>query len=632
MSDSAAAAAAAAAPTESRIVDVIEMPKPTEEASHEKKAATAPPPASAAAPLDDKAAEEARAKAEAEENKLAEAFARERMRFLIKDLATEAAVRAISLLETNTAMRVLVNSHFMREREVHARQDARDSRRAAELKQHDPALAKNNGKSKHAKKQQESSAASTTAAAAADGATESQPTASAAAPGQRRVFSRPLILYTMQQADGSWLTTRILNIDPAVPAANLTQEQLVDLDLAGQMVLQTASHYASVGFEGFALVVDALERTERQMVCRHVTYARIAHKTGIESMLKIKDAERRLKALAEVTKLIPIFASIRVEDLEGKKILVFRERARLAEECAPVDTPIDERRVSTAFQPGDSRELLELKRDKQLLELDAQRVLDELRRDSLSFQNYALSRSSITLLIAALRAKPAILDHIELQIKSGKREPTLVSFMVKACAIDTSDLPISYASADQLRERLKQAVAEGNKSDIERVQKILDKVVEEAKRLSSTTFDPATKQPLPVGADCVVFEMINQCTGLAMPFNTTHLGTFPDVMTLRSRLSGANELEKNMLERRTTVAREAAAEQHQFDFTDDDMKGEIAELVKDLRRRSKMSNEEWARKKDEILKSVEAAMAKADAPEEVAADGGASEQSDATEN
>lgn len=626
MSDSAAVAAA---PTEPRIVDVIEMPKPNEEASHEKKAATAQPPSSAAAPLDDKAAEEARAKAEAEENKLAEAFARERMRFLIKDLATEAAVRAISLLETNTAMRVLVNSHFMREREMHARQDARDSRRAAELKQHDPALAKNNGKSKHAKKQQESSASTS---AAADGATESQPTASAAAPGQRRVFSRPLILYTMQQADGSWLTTRILNIDPAVPAANLTQEQLVDLDLAGQMVLQTASHYASVGFEGFALVVDALERTERQMVCRHVTYARIAHKTGIESMLKIKDAERRLKALAEVTKLIPIFASIRVEDLEGKKILVFRERARLAEERAPVDTPIDERRVSTAFQPGDSRELLELKRDKQLLELDAQRVLDELRRDSLSFQNYALSRSSITLLIAALRAKPAILDHIELQIKSGKREPTLVSFMVKACAIDTSDLPISYASADQLRERLKQAVAEGNKSDIERVQKILDKVVEEAKRLSSTTFDPVTKQPLPVGADCVVFEMINQCTGLAMPFNTTHLGTFPDVMTLRPRMSSANELEKIMLERRTTVAREAGAEQHQFDFTDDDMKGEIAELVKDLRRRSKMSDEEWARKKGEILKSVEAAMAKADAPEEVAADGGASEQSDATEN
>src|ERR1700733_1736779 len=63
------------------------------------------------------AATESEAAKEAKEAALAEVFAVERMKFLIKDVATEAAYRATDLLETSQAIRILVNGHFMREHE-----------------------------------------------------------------------------------------------------------------------------------------------------------------------------------------------------------------------------------------------------------------------------------------------------------------------------------------------------------------------------------------------------------------------------------------------------------------------------------------------------------------------------------
>jgi len=563
------------------------------------------PPASATEPTpEQKAAEEAAIKE-------AQQFAMSRMRFLIHDVASEAAVRATSLLETNTAMRVLVNAHFVRERDLHSRQEAKEASAAERLKNQSTSaaeLSKKGMKKLAAKK------------AAAEAAAET-PAASAAGPDQQRqrVFSRPLILHTMQKADGSWLATRQLDINPSIPADKLTREQWDDLDLAGKNVLDTTAFYASTGFAGLALIVDALERTERQMVCRHITFARVAHKVATADIHRIKDPQKRLAALADVTKLLPILTSIGVEDLEGKKILLYRERARLAQTGAPVGTLMDESKLVTSFTKTDDRELLELKRDKQLMENDAQHVLDELRRESAAYQNYAVSRSAISLLIAAMRSKPAILEHVELQVKSGGKEPTLVSFLCKSNAIDTSDLPISYASAAQLRAGLERARAEKNDADVERHEKILAKLLQEAKRPSTTRFAADGKTPLEVGADCVVFEIVNQCTGLAMPITTTHLGTFPDVLSMRPQFAAAGELAKRMKENMSTVAKHTEVEPKLADFDDETMAYEIEALVGEMSKRKNMSKSDWSAAKEKIMKAFEEAAAKAEAADEMAA-------------
>lgn len=577
-----------AAPTAESTPSEIKKPESTLENGH---AAAAAPPSSAVETAPTETTAE-KGDDEETERQLAAEFAIGRMKFLIKDLATEAANRATDLLETNAAMRILINGHFMREHEQHARQDAAETSRAAAL------AAKEKAKR---------------AAAAA--------TASAAAPSERkRVFSRPLILYTMQQADGAWLKTRILDINPAVPADALTKEQLDDLDLAGVKVLQTAGHYAATGFEGFALVVDALERTERQMICRHMTFARIAHRQSAAELYKIKEPERRLTALASASRLIPFFTSLAIEDLEGKRVLLFRERARLAQSGAPAGTPVDGNRVVTSFRPGDDRELLELKRDKQLAELDAEYVLQELRREAVSYQNYAMSRSAISLVVAALRSKPTIIEHVELQVKSGKTEPTLISFLVKANSIDTSDIPISYASADQLRADLVKAKADGDKGGIERREKLLEQIAKDGRRLSAIN-KAADGTPLPVGADCVVFELINQCIGIAAPISSMHLGAFPDVLSMRTQFTKAAELEARMRATMTTKAAAAGGEPKMADFDDATMSAEIEALVGAMRQRKTMSSDDWSKAKASIMRAFEEAATNADAAEAAAAAG-----------
>jgi hypothetical protein len=514
-------------------------------------------------------------------------FVTARLKSMVTDIAVEASHRWEDLLETNTAIRTLINGHFDNERAIHRRIEEDEQKKADKMK---ATLGKKAAGDNHKKEDQ--------------GATAS------ATPMPTRPFSKPLILHTNQLASGAWTPTRALKIDPAIPRERLTRENLNDLDLAGATVLKTVAHYVSIGFEGFALIVDALERSERQLVCRVLVFGKLEHKNAPD-VFKIKDQTKRIEALNKITRLSPFFATHAVEDLEGKKRLVFRERARLAQKgLAATQKNVSESSMTTTMTASDSKDLLEMKLEKSCAEADANYMINEIRREVAAYQNYGVSTNAVPLLLAALQQKQNIIDHIELQVKGGSKWATLVSFMVKRGEVDLSNVPITFTTYEELKKKLETATAANVKEEVERLQTLLKHVVSASMRLSDVNTGEDGK-PTRVGADCVAFEIINQMCGIAAPLSCMHLGVFTDIMSRKAMIKSADELKKRMAETMTPQAKEMGAiPSGNMQTNDEAMIDDIVALTAEIDRQQGNASEEWQERKKRLRAQFDEYMEK----------------------
>lgn len=467
-------------------------------------------------------------------------------RFLVQTVATEAAVRAQTLLEHSKALRILVNTHLQQE-------GARAFKRAHAGKE----VPRHNGNPN-----QRPEGDMIEAAVAKCG------------------FLKPLVVLTTLNADGAWREARVLDLGDVETDKESGKLRLngkgsaVDAAAVDQRSLHTAMQAAKAGASVFVLICDALERTSHDIVCRHVTVARVAHNAAAAELMKIKDAGTRIKELCEATRLEAEHASSTIEDLRSKREIAKQLITQAAERGARLDPST----VTNAPLPSDSREALEIKYRKLLAEGDLNKVLNQLTIEANGYQSYLVSSNLSQILVQALVRYPKILEHVDAELKLGHTEPIVLTVTTKSGVIDESNYRITYTPAPHVRELLAEAKKSGKSTT--RYEQLV------------ATLDRARAS----GADCILLEIINYGVGIVLGVRISSISVVDKVLgKLGAVVAGHRAMlaQARNYDPRTQLQKDIGVQVGQFEVAREELLKDIEEVAKSTGERIKSSNEEW---------------------------------------
>jgi len=483
-------------------------------------------------------------------------------RFLVNSAATEAALRAQSLIDHSKSLRAAVNAHFQLEGE-------RAVKKAG--KQHGKFNVKNPN---HPRDAIEDAVA-------------------------KVGFARPLVVFTVLRGDGAWTEARALQLGSRDEKNGLDSNaggKIEDVQLVDRKSLDIALKMATAGATAFILIADALERTSKQIICRHVSVCKVLHNIAANASTPAKreSPEQRIATLVPLTRIEATYTWMTIEDMRSKRDIAHLIREKMLKSKKPLDPTL----VSMAPLPDDERELLATKQQKALNEIDLNKHLDSLRIEASNYQNYAVTRNTTQMLIDTLTRYEKILEHVEAEVKLGHTEPTVVTLTCKSAEIDESNYRTTYCRLADVRQRLADAKKAGEPT--QRFEMLLARAGRP--RGSASAADQSSASNGDTGADALILEIINYGVGLVMGVTSTSVSYVPNALELLPTVRGYREVMAQKVDDRPAFVKTAGvAEANHFDIAEAELINELEKLAKDNEKSKQLSADQWNEFKEKSI-------------------------------